>query len=68
MKRIYHCCIMISAQTPNSMGRNIWAEQLQIGFLSNCILYYLVFMVAAHVTCYQNFRSKISMVHAYFEK
>ena len=40
---------IILAQTPNSMGRNTWAEQLQALLLSNCTLRYLEFMaVCAH--------------------
>ena len=59
---------IILAQTPNSMGRNTWAESLQALLLSNCTLRYLVLMAVAHMTCYQHFICKTSVVHARFEK
>ena len=55
---------ILPAQTPNSMGRNTWAEKLQALLLSNCTLRYLVLMAAAHKTCYQHFISKTSMANA----
>ena len=58
----------IPAQSPNSMGRNTRGEQLQALLLSNCALRFLVSMAVAHMTCYQHFISKTSMVHACFEK
>ena len=54
----------VPAQTPNSMGRNTWAEKLHALLLSNCTLRYLVLMAAAHMTCYQHFISKTSMANA----
>ena len=58
---------IIPAQTPNSLGRNTWAEKLYALHLSNGTARYLV-LVAANMTRYQHFISKISVVHACFEK
>ena len=61
---------VLHEKTYQHRPQTVWAEcaeKLQALLLSNCTLRYLVLMAVAHMTCYQHFISKTSMVHARFE-